>query len=284
MTKRVRLFIAAGAVVAVIGGAGAWMAFSGGDELGESAAVAESLPQAKVAVSVVVSADARRLVLEIDWLDEQDAIDGVDRFTARVVGGSEELESKTWEASRPDVDGVTFEFTAGEANILLAAVESGDAVVAVSHQFDSNLGDDSRYEINHVTVVHIPAPTAATSGFKDCSNVSMGPGGNLSGCDLFGANLGGANLSGASLDNANLNSADMSGANLTGANLSGANLTTASLAGANFTGANLTGANLAGAYGSNVNMSDANLASATMTGGYWGHANWANTNLTNVIW
>jgi hypothetical protein len=140
-----RLFIAAGAVLAVaVAVAGiSWFSVASVNELGEGATSAKSLDDAKVPVSVVLSADARRLNMTIDWHDELDALGGDDRFTARVMAGSEEIVQKLWEATRPDVDSLSLEFTEAEATLLLAAVDTGDAATAVTQQSDTDLDNDS---------------------------------------------------------------------------------------------------------------------------------------------
>jgi hypothetical protein len=262
MTRRTRLIIAGGAVLAAAAAGISWFAFASTNGMGAGALSAKSLDGAKIPVSVVLSADARRLNVTIDWHDELDALRGDDRFTARVMAGSEEIVLKQWEDTRSDVDTFSLEFTQAEAELLLAAAESGDAVIAVTQQSDTDLDKDSLYEANFATVVNIQAPTesalpadvgapplielasmqvsrsgaalpvATTSGNRDCSTVSIAPKADLSGCDLRGAHLSGAYLSFANLSGANLSSANLSDAYLAFADLSGAYLPGADLSGA----------------------------------------------------
>jgi hypothetical protein len=131
--KQIILAISVLLVVVVAGGI-SWFAFASDNDMGEGAISTKSVDEAKVPVSVVLSADARRLSVTIDWNDELDALRGDDRFNARVMAGSKEIELKQWEDSRPDVDTFTLEFTAAEATLLLAAVDNGDAVVAITQQ------------------------------------------------------------------------------------------------------------------------------------------------------
>jgi uncharacterized protein YjbI with pentapeptide repeats len=308
------------AVAAAVAGI-SWFAFASGNEMGAGAISAKSLDEAKVPVSVVLSADARRLSVNIDWHDELDALRGDDRFTARVMAGSEEIVQKQWEDTRPDVDSFTLEFTEAEATLLLAAVKGGDAVVAVTQQSDTDLDTDSLYEANFATVLTIQAPTeaalpadvaatpviqlasmqvsrsgaalpVATGGNKDCSTVSIEPKADLSGCDLRGANLTGANLSRAKLSHAslsranlsyaNLSPADLAYANLTDANLTRANVTAAILFGANLSYANLSRAELTGAELIYANLSRASLTSAELPYALLAGANLYRANLTDA--
>jgi uncharacterized protein YjbI with pentapeptide repeats len=331
MTRRIRLIIAGGAVLAVAVAGISWFAFASGNDMGEGATSAKSLDEAKVPVSVVLSADARRLSVNIDWHDELDALRGDDRFTARVMAGSEEIVLKQWEDTRPDVDSFTLEFTEVEATLLLAAVESGDAVVAVTQQSDTDLDTDSLYEANFATVLTIqartasvrPAGVAATATFElasmqaptpgaapvdrsgslqECSEVSIAPKANLSGCSLTGADLFFADLTGANLSNTHLAGATLTGANLTSANLTsaylfGATMTVANLTGADLfrasliiaklgradlTSASLQGATLHGAYLRGANMTGANLIGANLIGADLGNADLTGADLTGA--
>jgi uncharacterized protein YjbI with pentapeptide repeats len=300
MSKLTRLIIVASVVLVVVVGGISWFVFAAGDDMGEGATSAKSVDEAKVPVSVVLSADARRLKVIIDWNDELDALRGDDRFAARVMAGSKEIELKQWEDTRPDVDSFTLEFTEAEATLLLAAVDNGDAVVAVSQQSDTDLDSDSLYEANYATVLRIPTltasarpadvatrlviqlasmrestagsvRTAATGGTRDCAHVNHVAGADLAECNLWALYMPSADLSGANLTFANLAGADLSGANLTGANLTiaylfGATLSGATLSGANFTGANLFGATLTDANLTGANFTGANIGGATLTG------------------
>jgi uncharacterized protein YjbI with pentapeptide repeats len=295
MTRRTRLIIAGGAVLAVAVAGISWFAFASNNGMGAGALSAESLDGAKVPVSVVLSADARRLNVTIDWHDELDALRGDDRFTARVMAGSEEIVLKQWEDTRSDVHTFTLDFTEAEAALLLAAAESGDAVVAVTQQSDTDLDNDSLYEANFATVVNIQAPTesalpadvgapplielasmqvsrsgaalpvATTSGNRDCSTVSIAPKADLSGCDLRGAHLSGAYLYRANLSGADLSDADLSRADLYRADLSGADLSRARLYRANLSGADLSDANLSDAYLAFADLSGADLSGADLS-------------------
>jgi len=236
MTKTASLWFAIIAVTGVVLGGLGFAVLSVPYDLGTDAAKVQSHPDANVPVSVAMSADGRRLVMEIDWDDELDDAPGSDHFTARVMAGVQEVEQREWRMfntkwniSPPDVYKFAMRFNQAEATVLLGAAKSGDAVVAVSQQSDAD--GDGLYEMNYVTVVRIPAPVTGAAT-KDCSQIPLILGAGLFRCDLHGANLAGANLTKA---------------NLTGANLAGANLTKANLTGANLAGANLTKANLTGA-------------------------------------
>jgi uncharacterized protein YjbI with pentapeptide repeats len=311
MTRRIRLIIAGGAVLAVAVAGISWFAFASDNGMGAGALSAESLDGAKVPVSVVLSADARRLNFTIDWHDELDALRGDDRFTARVMAGSEEIVLKQWEDTRSDVDTFTLDFTQAEATLLLAAVESGDAVVAVTQQSDTDLDNDALYEANFATVVTIQAPTesalpadvgappliqlasmqvsrsgaalpVATSGNKDCSTVSIAPKADLSGCDLRGAHLTRAHLSGADLSRANLSGAYTPGADLSGADLSVANLSDLYSMDANLSDANLSVSNLSDAKLSYADLSGANLSLAYLSDADLSDADLSDANLSDA--
>jgi hypothetical protein len=242
-----------------------------------------------------MSSDGRRLALEIDWDDELHKAEGTDRFTARVMAGTQEIEQQQWTESRPDVHSFEMAFDEAEAKLLLAAAQTGDAVVAITQQADAD--GDALHETNFATVLRIPAPKSNAAGVDsprsprlnvimvgnywtaastdapatDCSQRNIGLGADLSGCDLHGANLTSANLGNASLTGANLTGANLTGAVLevadaTEANLTGADLTGADLTGANLTRANLTNANLTRAVLVFANLSGANLTGANLTG------------------
>jgi uncharacterized protein YjbI with pentapeptide repeats len=301
MTRRIRLIIAGGAVLAVAVAGISWFAFASGNDMGEGATSAKSLDEAKVPVSVVLSADARRLSVNIDWHDELDALRGDDRFTARVMAGSEEIVLKQWEDTRPDVDSFTLEFTEAEATLLLAAVESGDAVVAVTQQSDTDLDTDSLYEANFATVLTIQAPTeaalpadvAATAviqlasmqvptlegldDYRDCSNVSIAPKADLSRCDLSYANLHRVDLTNADLSYANLIRADLTNADLSAADLSFVHLYQANLRAANLSKANARHAEL-----TRANLTDANLSYAEIKFGFLTSADMHRANLSGA--
>jgi uncharacterized protein YjbI with pentapeptide repeats len=270
---KTRLWIVVVAVVGVVLIGLGFAVFVAPKGMGADAAVVKSDPQANVPVSVTLSADGRRLALEIDWDDELHKAEGTDRFTARVMVGTQEIEQKQWTESRPDVDAFELAFDEAEATLLLSAAQTGDAVVAITQQADAD--GDALHETNHATVLRIPAPKSVAAGVDaplppklnvvlvgnyraaasttpptvDCSSTNIGPGADLSGCDLHGANLAGANL----------RSSNLTGANLTGAILADANLMLANLTDANLTGANLKDADLKGAVLTRANLTNANL-------------------------
>ncbi len=289
MNKRIRLGIVAAVVGLVLIGVG-FAVFVAPKGMGADAAVVKSDPQANVPVSVTLSADGRRLALEIDWDDELHKAVGTDRFTARVMAGTQEIEQQQWMESRPDVHAFEMAFDEAEATRLLAAAQTGEAVVAITQQADAD--GDALHETNHATVLRIPTPKSNAAGAdsplpprlnvvvvgnyraaasttppgRDCSSTNIRLGADLSGCDLHGANLGEANLSNANLSDANLSFANLSFAHLSFANLSGANLDGAVLYHANLSGAVLYHANLSGANLSFANLSGANLDGADLTG------------------
>ena len=271
MLKKTKVWIAVVAVVGVVLIGVGFAVFVAPKGMGADAAVVTSDPQANVPVSVTLSADGRRLALEIDWDDELHQAPGTDRFIARVMAGTQEMKHMQGTESRPDVDSFEMAFDEAEAAQLLTAAQTGEAVVAITQQADAD--GDALYETNFATVLRIPAPKAAAAGAdatlppklnvalvgnyrtaastdapgRDCSSTNIGLGADLSGCDLYGANLGLAILTNANLTNANLTNANLTNANLTNANLTNANLTNANLTGAKLTGAKLTGANQSGA-------------------------------------
>ena len=110
-------------------------------------------------------------------------------------------------------------------------------------------------------------------GTRDCLNVLIEPGADLSDCDLEGAQLSGVDLSGANMINTNMSEQDLSGTNL-----SGANLTNAELYGANLYGANLSSADLTIAFLSNANLSSADLSDAELRGAYMSEADLTGAN------
>jgi uncharacterized protein YjbI with pentapeptide repeats len=316
VNKRIRLWIVAAVVGVVLIGVG-FAVFVAPKGMGADAAVVKSDPQANVPVSVALSADGRRLAIEIDWDDELHKAVGTDRFTARVMAGTQEIEQQQWTESRPDVHAFEMAFDEAEATQLLTAAQTGDAVVAITQQADAD--GDALHETNHATVLRIPAPKSNAAGAdsplppkmnvvvvgnylaaasttppgRDCSSTNIRLGADLSGCDLHGANLPGAympgaNLRGADLANAilsyaNMNGADLTGANLSYATLSGANLRYGNLGNATLSGANLTGADLTGSNVSGANLSYANLTGADLTGAYLRYADLTGANLSGAI-
>jgi uncharacterized protein YjbI with pentapeptide repeats len=297
MTRRMRVLIAGGVVLVVAAAGISWFAFVSSSDMGAGATSAKSLDEAKVPVSVVLSEDAGRLNVIIDWNDELDALRGDDRFTARLMAGNKEIALKQWEDTRPDVDTFTLEFTEAEATLLLAAVDNGDAVVAVTQQSDTDLDNDSLYEANYATVLRIQAPTAsagpanaavkpviqlasmqrptggvvlssATVGTRDCSSVQITSNANLSKCDLSGVDMmngsHGVSLNGADLSYANLTNAKLSGRAWGQSDFNGANFSYANLTGANLINANLDSANLTGADLTNADLEDALLDGAIL--------------------
>jgi hypothetical protein len=245
VNKRIRLGIVAAVVGLVLIGVG-FAVFVAPKGMGADAAVVTSDPQANVPVSVALSADGRRLALEIDWDDELHKAEGTDRFTARVMAGTQEIQQQQWTESRPDVHAFEMAFDEAEATQLLAAAQNGDAVVAITQQADAD--GDALHETNFATVLRIPAPKPNAAGVDspmppkmnavlvanyrtaastdtpatDCSRSNIRPEADLSGCDLRGAWLPYVNLRGANLSYANLRGAVMFQADLTGANLSNA--------------------------------------------------------------
>ncbi len=270
--------------------------------MGADAAVVKSDPQANVPVSVTLSADGRRLALEIDWDDELHQAEGTDRFTARVMAGTQEIEQQQWTESRPDVHAFEMAFDEAEATQLLAAAQTGEAVVAITQQADAD--GDALHETNFATVLRIPSPKSNAAGADsplpprlnvvlvgnyraaaskdapatDCSRSNIGPRADLSGCDLHGASLDRALLFDANLSDANLSFASLGDANLSGANLSGANLRSANLTSAGLPGANLTGADLFA-----TNLFSADLSYANLTGCNLFFAFREGANLTGAI-
>ena len=290
MRKKTKVWVVVAAVVGVVLIGLGFAVFVAPKGMGADAAVVKSDPQANVPVSVTLSADGRRLALEIDWDDELHKAKGTDRFTARVMAGTQEIEQKQWTESRPDVDAFELAFDEAEATLLLAAAQNGDAVVAITQQSDAD--GDALHETNHATVLRIPSPKSNAAGVDsplppkmnvvlvgnlraaastdapgtDCSQRNIGLGADLSGCDLHGANLAGANLSNATLTGANLTGANLTGAVMEVAYLTDANLTEANLTGADLTGANLTRANLTNANLTRAVLVYANLTGAILTG------------------
>lgn len=285
MNKRIRLGIVVAAVVGLVLIGAGFAVFVAPQGMGADAAIVKSDPQANVPVSVTLSADGRRLALEIDWDDELHQAPGTDRFTARVMAGTQEIEQQQWTESRPDVHAFEMAFDEAEATQLLAAAQTGDAVVAITQQADAD--GDALYEANFATVLRIPAPKSNAAGVDaplppklnvvvvgnyraaastdapamDCSRGNIRSGADLSGCDLHGVYLRLVNLRLVNLSNANLTSANLTSANLSDANLSGANLSNANLYGANLYDANLSNANL-----SNAILSFGSLLRANLTG------------------
>jgi len=310
--QKTKVWIVAAAVVGVVLIGVCFAVFVAPKGMGADAAVVKSDPQANVPVSVTLSAGGRRLALEIDWDDELHKAPGTDRFTARVMAGTQEIEQQKWTESRPDVHAFEMAFEEAEATQLLAAAQTGDAVVAITQQADAD--GDALHETNFATVLRIPAPKSNAAGVDapmppklhlvlvgnyrtaasttppttDCSQRNIGLGADLSGCDLRGAwlpyvNLRGANLSYANLRGAVMFQADLTGANLTGANLTGAVMEVADLTDANLTGANLTGADLTGANLTRANLTDANLTRAVLVFANLSGANLTGANLTGVV-
>jgi len=298
VNKRIRLGIVAAVVGLVLIGVG-FAVFVAPKGMGADAAVVKSDPQANVPVSVTMSSDGRRLALEIDWDDELHKAVGTDRFTARVMAGTQEIEQQQWTESRPDVHAFEMAFDEAEATQLLAAAQTGDAVVAITQQADAD--GDALHETNFATVLRIPAPKANAAGVdaplppelnvvlvgnyraaasttppgKDCSSTNMRPGADLSGCDLRGADFRGADFRGADLSYANLSGTSLVGVNLSLANLSYANLSgsdarslklgRANLSYANLTRAILIQAVLLAADLSYADLRGADLSLASMT-------------------
>lgn len=131
----------------------------------------------------------------------------------------------------------------------------------------------------------------------------LGPGADLSGCDLGSLDLHGRVLAAADLSDSDLSAADLSGADLTDADLSGAMLEGADLAQADLSGADLTdavllgaaiegavfdgvtlsGARLAGLDLSGADLAGASLAGADLSGGSLADANLSDANLAGAV-
>jgi uncharacterized protein (TIGR00730 family) len=118
--KKTKVWVVVAAVVGVVLIGLGFAVFVAPKGMGADAAVVKSDPQANVPVSVTLSADGRRLALEIDWDDELHKAKGTDRFTARVMAGTQEIEQKQWTESRPDVD--AFELAFDEADELITVI------------------------------------------------------------------------------------------------------------------------------------------------------------------
>jgi uncharacterized protein YjbI with pentapeptide repeats len=293
VNKRIRLGIVAAVVGLVLIGVG-FAVFVAPKGMGADAAVVKSDPQANVPVSVTMSSDGRRLALEIDWDDELHKAVGTDRFAARVMAGTQEIEQQQWTESRPDVHAFEMAFDEAEATQLLTAAQTGDAVVAITQQADAD--GDALHETNFATVLRIPAPKANAAGVDaplppkldvvvmgnyraaastdapatDCSQRNIRPGADLAGCDLRGADFRGADLRGANLSYANLSGTSLVGVNLSLANLSYANLSgsdarSLKLGRANLSYANLTRAFLVGAILLAADLSYADLRGADLS-------------------
>lgn len=114
----------------------------------------------------------------------------------------------------------------------------------------------------------VPCPGPPT--LRDCSNKPLGPGVNLSRCDLidkefFSVTLQGANLSGASFFLSDLfGPANLRGANASNVCFGQASLTFADFRSANVRGANFCGADLRGADFRSSNITAEQLACATV--------------------
>ena len=94
----------------------------------------------------------------------------------------------------------------------------------------------------------------------------LGPGANLTHCNLMGRNLNSVDLSDANLKGANLNGANLSGATLLRADLTAAQMESVDLTGANLTAAILVGTDLTDAILVEANLQGAILAGAVLHG------------------
>jgi hypothetical protein len=128
----------------------------------------------------------------------------------------------------------------------------------------------TRYDVLSVSVID----TNEKIGKNRCSII--GPGANLSGCDLYGV-LFKKDLRGVNFANANLRGADLQGADLSGADMRLANLKSALLNEANLTNANLAFAKLIRAEITNADLTNVNFYRATLY-----HSDFTNSDLTNV--
>ena len=115
-----------------------------------------------------------------------------------------------------------------------------------------------RYDVITVTVLD----SSGNPIENLCSPI--GPGADLSGCNLYGRLLKNADLQGANLSNANLKGADLTGANLSGADLSFAFLKHALINEANLTNANFAFAKVTNAEVTNSDLTNANFYRATL--------------------
>ena len=95
--------------------------------------------------------------------------------------------------------------------------------------------------------------------YRDCSRVAIGPGADLSSCDMPNARLQGANLVGANLSNARLVKGSLRGAILEKANMTGLILDLGDLSQANLRHAILVNARLGNVYFVDADLTGANL-------------------------
>jgi hypothetical protein len=86
------------------------------------------------------------------------------------------------------------------------ARDSGDAQVALMEQYDADR--DTLFERTYATVVQVPPShtdvAAGSSSLRDCSNIEIRVGANMSRADLTGANMTDAHLTGSEVADANL--------------------------------------------------------------------------------
>ncbi|MCR6641575.1 MAG: pentapeptide repeat-containing protein [Sporocytophaga sp.] len=89
--------------------------------------------------------------------------------------------------------------------------KSRDVVLSVSQHHRSPKRIDKKYDHNYVRTVHLLRTVhAAAAAPSSCTGV-VGPGANLSNCDLAGADLRNDTLKACNLSNAKLQGADLSG-------------------------------------------------------------------------
>ena len=160
MLTRVRSFVAVGSSAVLLVGGVTFAAVSvsaGGPDPENRTVTVNSDPKAGVPVSVTLSPNARRLVIDVDWNDKLDARPGRDRYVVRVMAGSQEIVHKVWKGNRPDQQTITLRLTQAKAKTLRKARKNGDAIVAVTQQSDSGADGDKLYERNYGTVLEIPS-------------------------------------------------------------------------------------------------------------------------------
>lgn len=240
MSNTLRFFITVGSAVAVLAGGASLTATSASSLTSSdqrtvtkmtSQGEARQKAKALVPVSVTYSSAARKLGINVKWNKKLQTEPGRKRFVIRVMAAEKQISQRVWTSGRSDQQLLDLKLTPADVRSLNIARKTGDAVIAVTQQADSNLDSDMLFEKNYVTVVKLPSQsTKAVRSNPDCSATTFGPNSNLSGCDFQGANM----------EDADLYMADLYKTNASYANLSGANLVEADLTSANFYKANMS--------------------------------------------
>ncbi len=258
-----------------------------------------------------VSADGRLVTARLKWDARLRKRDGNNhRFHMRLVavkknGKAHELDQFSTKKLKAKHSNVVTNLGRKKAK---RARNAHGLVLSLTQQHDHPDDGDKLYESTFVTTISAvnrsawpPEPPRVVFndpkqfGMKDCKDVKLQPGADLTSCYLAQAHLERADLSGAILSNTDLSRTKLSGANLSGAKVTGCTdrrgisllmplqeCIDPPLFTVDFEGADLTNADLRGAQLPLATFGRAKLDSAKLYGAEMSHANFLYTDLTRA--